>query len=121
MRVAGAVVEVKSSLESAADEPGMMAQGLANGRNQPCQAGQPGRWPRQGFIGRAARGAWWPDEKAAPVEADKQPDEEPKTGKQANRSGLFPLENRKLLSDFNGGRTRTRTLDPLIKSQLLSR
>jgi hypothetical protein len=33
---------------------------------------------------------------------------------------LFALENLKLLSDFNGGRTRTRTLDPLIKRQSLS-
>ena len=31
----------------------------------------------------------------------------------------FRVEKRKLVSDFNGGRTRTRTLDPLIKSQNL--
>ena len=42
-----------------------------------------------------------------------------KTAKHRIRSGLFSLEKRKLLSDFNGGRTRTRTLDPLIKSQNL--
>ena len=36
------------------------------------------------------------------------------------RSGLLSLEKRRLLSDFNGGRTRTRTLDSLIKRQCLS-
>jgi integrase len=39
--------------------------------------------------------------------------------KQPIRSRLFSAEKRELCRDFNSGRTRTRTLDPLIKSPLI--